>query len=179
MRLLTALAAPPALGTIALLGLAGCKLPTLNVGTSDPIDVDIKMRVDIYQHSGEAPPDPTQEREYAAVVESQRDRMEEIQNLKNSRWVGENHLGLLEIRQMPAGEDGAYVKETVAAENKDRTYLMRAEAKRRESLLTEIQDELWKQRVKNAFQGEWVQIRDRDDPSGFRWVQKKTNTEIL
>ncbi len=163
---------------IAAITLVGCQLPTVNVGTPEPIAVDIKMRVDIYQHSGEEPPESEQQREYAAVVETQRDRMDEIQTLKNSRWVGENHLGLLEIRDLPAGETGNYVKQTTEAENKDRSYLMRAEAKRRETLLTDIQEEQWQQRTKSAFKGEWVQIASDGEPSGFAWVQKKSNSEV-
>ena len=42
--------------------LAGCKAPTVNLATSDPIKVDINMRLDVYQYSTTATkkPAPTQ-----------------------------------------------------------------------------------------------------------------------
>jgi len=53
----------------------------------------------------------------------------ELQPLKNSRLIGENHLGLLEVRNPAPGEYGDYVRETVDAENKDRMALMDLTAK--------------------------------------------------
>jgi hypothetical protein len=156
------------------LGAGACRLPTVDIGTREPIRVDpidIRMRVDVYQHSGDAPPEEEQQRELAAVVESQRNRIAQVQDLKNSRWVGENHRGLLSIREMPAGKDGEWVRTTVEAENADRLFLMRAEAQRRDVLLSEIEAEQWKTRTDDAFEGEWVEAPG-PSPDTYRWVQK-------
>lgn len=156
---------------------AGCKLPTVNVGTPEPIKLDVNMRVDVYQHSDAEPDASEQQREYDAVIKQQRDRMAQVQTLKNSRWVGENHRGLLSVRELPAGNDGKWVKSTVEAENADRLYLMRAEAKKRNLLLTDIEKEQWQARVKASFQGEWVEVSDGPDGK-YRWVKKKSNTVV-
>jgi uncharacterized lipoprotein YajG len=46
---------PPYRQTLKVLAacalLAGCKAPTVNLATSDPIKVDINMRLDVYQYS--------------------------------------------------------------------------------------------------------------------------------
>ena len=107
--------------------LAGCTLPTIDVGTKEPIKIDpveIKIDVNVYQHSGEAPAAEEQEKEQAAVIERLRNRMAEIQTLKSNLAVGENHLGLLVVRDIPAGYEAKYVKDTVDAENADRSFLM-------------------------------------------------------
>ncbi len=139
--------------------------------------MEIKIRVDVYQHDGAAPSKDEEKRASADVIKHLRDRMAEIQKLKNNRLVGENHQGLLAIRDLPAGDYGSYVKKTVEAENADRLFLMREEAKRRDVLVTEVQSEQWKARVKDAFKGEWVEI-EANRPGTFRWVKKKSNDKV-
>ncbi len=87
---------------LAMLLLAGCSSIPVNVGTTEPVKVDIAMKVDVYQHAdpGAAKkvvvqPPPTD------VAKARRSRMAEIQLLKNSRIVGENHAGYLEVRTRP------------------------------------------------------------------------------
>ena len=97
-------------------------------------------------------------------------RMGEIQALKNSRLVGENRRGLLDIRNQPAGEYGDYVKKTVEAENADRRKLMEKLAKDRGLAMSEIersQSALFRQ---SAFTGEWYE--EADSSGGFVWKQK-------
>jgi hypothetical protein len=97
-------------------------------------------------------------------------RMGEIQSLKNSRLVGENRRGLLEIRNQPAGEYGDYVSKTAEAENADRKKLMEKLAKERGQPVSEVersQAELFRQ---SAFPGEWY---EQAEPGGdFVWKQK-------
>ena len=150
-----------------LFSLAACN-PTVHVATSEPLKVDVSMRVDIYQHAtsdapGEGPEGEAQTR--------RRTRMAEVQTLKNGRIVGEDRHGLLAIVQAPPGEYGDYVRRTVEAENADRLALMKQLATERRVPLPQIEAEqatLWRER---AFPGEWVEGQDPDGT--WRWVQKQ------
>ena len=104
------------------------------------------------------------------AVERQRNRMAEIQELKNNRIVGEDHRGLLSLRQTPAGKWGDHVKRTVEEENTDRTLLMRNEAKESNRPLNEIEIEAWKLRADQSFKGEYIEVAGKT-PGAFEWVQ--------
>lgn len=158
----------PAALLVALFAACG---PTVNLSTPKPIEVDVTLRVDIYQHAGEAT--VATDASPGAVEERRRARMAEIQSLKNSRLVGENHLGLLNIIELPPGEYGRYVTRAVEAENADRTALMRQLAETRRQPLARIEEEqagLWRER---AFTGEWIEERGADGV--WRWVQKRAD----
>jgi len=161
------------LGSLALL--ASCKFPEIPLATPEPIKLDpieVKVRIDLYQHGDSEPSELNEAAETEEIVERQRNRMAEIQELKNSRLVGENHRGLLDIRNLPGGDYGTYVRETVEAENYDRTYLMRQEARRRDVLLPEIQSEQWLRRKELSFEGEWVEAENEQKEGSFTWTQK-------
>ncbi len=131
------------------------------------------MKLDVYQHSdtsvqkkiATAPSDLPMD-----VQQRRTNRMGEIQVLKNSRVVGEDHLGLLEIRNMPPGEYGDYTKQTVDAENKDRTTLMQQAAKNQNLPLAEVQEQQAELAFKLAFNGEWIESQQADGT--YKWVQK-------
>jgi uncharacterized protein YdbL (DUF1318 family) len=151
-----------------------CKAPTVNLSTSDPIKVDINMRLDVYQYSSPttkkaASPQATPS---AQNPESRRrNRMADIQQFKNERLVGEGHEGLLVILKKPEGEYGDYVRVTVEEENADRMTLMKSLAEGEKTSLPEIQAkqaELWRNR---SFKGEWIETQG---PEGsWKWVQKE------
>ena len=150
-----------------LLPLAACN-PTVHVATSEPLKVDVNMRVDIYQHA--ATDAPTEGPEGEAQTR-RRTRMAEIQTLKNGRIVGEDRHGLLAIVQAPPGEYGDYVRRTMEAENADRLALMKQLAAERRVPLPQIEAEqatLWRER---AFPGEWVEVQEADGT--WRWAQKQ------
>lgn len=155
-----------------LAALVACTGPTVKVETPKPIAVDINMRVDIYQHDdqdAEAQGTAAAAKGLADVEARRRARMAEIQTLKNSRLIGENHEGLLSIRDLPPGDYGTYVKKTVDAENADRTALMEATAKKEEEPLAQVQKNLatlWRER---SFPGEWIQVRENGN---WTWIQK-------
>ncbi len=166
---------------IALLGVllaspACTSLPEIPLTTPEPIKVapiEVQVRIDLYQH-GQKPAEAVETAiRMEEIVERQRNRMAEIQELKDNRLVGENHRGLLEVRNLPGGDYGNYVKKTVKEENRDRTYMMRAEAQRRDLLLARIEEEQWIRRSELSFQGEWLEIADPEKEGGFRWKRKE------
>jgi hypothetical protein len=167
----------PPLSRISLLSagllmlLAGCQAFKVNLSSPEPIKVDVSMRLDVYQYKGDEPgkTDAAQVT-YEEAVERQRNRMSEIQLLKNNRFVGEDHRGLLNLREKPAGDWGDYVERTVNAENEDRTILMRRTAKDSNRALHEVQDEQWKLRTGKAYKGEWVELPG-DKENTFKWEQ--------
>lgn len=156
---------------MASLSLAGCSSIPVNVGTTEPVKVDIAMKVDVYQHADPSAgkkvtvqPPPTD------VARSRRSRMAEIQLLKNSRIVGENHAGLLEVRNSPPGEYGDYVRVTVDAENADRGRLIEKLAKEKSLTIAEMEKQQAELFRKDAFVGEWIEVPDAEGK--FAWKQK-------
>jgi len=164
-----------ALGVALCGALAGCQGPTVNLSTPEPIVIDINMRVDIHERGGaggaQAKPSPTPAGGVEAADARRRARMGDVQTFKNSRLVGENHLGLLTVLERPEGSYGKYVATTVAQENADRLTLMRELATERGTSLEDIQlqqGELWRNR---SFNGEWIEVMQ--DNNTWRWTQKR------
>lgn len=162
------------LGAVAMtLALAGCRGVPVNVATPKPLEVDVTLRVDIYQHQGTqaAPTAPGTDEGTADEEARRRDRMAQVQSFKNSRLVGEDRTGLLRIMQQSPGKYGLYVEETVAAENADRLTLMRDEAADRRVPLATVEAERAEQWRDRSFPGEWIEERQPD--GSWRWVQKR------
>jgi uncharacterized protein YdbL (DUF1318 family) len=171
-----------ALAALALL--SGCKTPSINLATSEPIKVDIAMRLDVYQHdsgngattgttavapSTPVKPEPTPARG-GDPEERRKNRQADIQTFKNSRLVGESHNGLLVILIEPATDYGDYVRRVVAGENSDRMAIMKARAEKEKRSLPDIQSEQAKLWVDRSFKGEWIETKK---PGGtYEWVQK-------
>lgn len=160
-----------ALVPLLLLLLPSCESFKIDLTSPEPIKVDVTMRLDVYQYKGDEPGKKNEaEVSYEDAVQRQRNRMAEIQQLKDNRFVGEDHRGLLHLREKPAGDWGDYVERTVNMENEDRTLLMRREAKDSNRALHEVQDEQWKRRTSTAYAGEWVELPG-DKASTYKWVQ--------
>jgi uncharacterized protein YdbL (DUF1318 family) len=160
--------------------LAGCKTPSINLATSEPIKVDIAMRLDVFQHNADGSPAkaPTSGPTPApsalrggTAAERTKNRLADIQVFKNSRLVGEGRDGLLVIVTEPTGDYGDYVRTLVAAENADRMAQMKTAAEKQRRPLPAVQKEqasLWANR---SFKGEWVETRR---PNGsYQWTQKQ------
>lgn len=159
------------LGSV-LLFFAGCKAPTVNLATSEPIRVDINMRLDVYQHQPQGTkPSVAQAAPSDNPETARRNRMADIQQFKNSRLVGENHDGLLTVRVDTPGDYGDYVRKTVTAENADRMSLMKAEAERDKRNLADVQArqaEIWRKR---SFKDEWIEVPGEN--GDWTWRQKE------
>lgn len=168
-------------GLTALIGLGGCtSFPAVPITTPEPIEVNIKMRVDVHQIGAEerSQIEEIQQREREDVIERLRDRSGEIQELKNNRLIGENHRGLLTILNKPAGTWGEYTVETVDAENADRMSLMRWEADEGGRRLEQVQREQAAQNIAQSFPGEWVEIRD-EETNRYEWRQLRERPEAI
>lgn len=151
--------------------LAGCQAPTVNLATSEPITVDINMRLDVYQYNTSNGQKPTAAQAAANPESRRRNRMADVQKFKNERLVGENHQGLVTIITQPEGDYGKYVATAVAEENADRLEIMKALATEQKSSLEDIQAksaELWRNR---SFKDEWIEEAQPD--GSWKWVQKK------
>lgn len=156
---------------LSCLGLASCETFKVDLQSPEPIKVDVNMRLDVYQYKGDEPdkPDAAQV-SYDEAQTRIRNRYAEIQTFKNNGLVGEDHRGLLHLREKPAGEWGDQVEKEVNQENEDRTILIRRLAKDSDRAMHEVQDEQWKQRTGKAYQGEWIEVPG-DKPNTFKWVQ--------
>jgi uncharacterized protein len=147
----------------------------VNLTTTDPLKVDVNVRLDVYQYSK---PDAAKPAEAVAqtvesVLERKRNRSGEVQTLKNNRLVGENHRALLTIREQPAGKEGEWVKKTVQGENDDRVFLMVEMAKKENLQMHEVQEREWKLNLERAFPSEWIEVPG-DKPGIFKWIAKPT-----
>lgn len=143
----------------------------MGLQTAEPLKVDVNVKLDVYQHADPELRSPAAPSLVQGDAEARRRaRMGEIQELKNSRIVGENHLGLLALKNEPAGDYGKYVVATVEAENADRFQMMEQIAASEGVALAEVQKqqaELWRDR---AFGGEWIEMPA--PAGGWAWVQK-------
>jgi len=154
--------------------LTGCSTPTVNLATSEPIKVDIEMRLDVYQHNPpgtDKKPSQPQAPTAADPESRRRNRMADVQAFKNSRAVGEGRDGLLSIRVETPGDYGDYIRKTVSAENEDRMALMKAVSAKEKISLPDVQKKqaaLWQ---KMSFRGEWIEVQTPD--GNWRWIQKE------
>lgn len=157
---------------------AGCGGVPINLRTSQPLQVDVTMQVNIYQQKTQAVGDtetaaPTSDTATSDDELRRRQRMGEIQTAKNSRLVGENRDGLLSVIRLPPGEYGKRVEALAAAENADRRALMQAEAMSRRIPLATVQAEQAAEWRARAFPGEWVEEQQADKT--WRWAQKQSS----
>ncbi|PWU10967.1 MAG: hypothetical protein C5B47_01435 [Verrucomicrobia bacterium] len=165
----------------ALLGGGGCSLPPVKLATPEPMQVDIKMRVDVYQYAAgdgvakgkksQSEAAPQQQDSFLAASDIVRsNRRADIQVFKNGQYVGEAHDGLLAMLKEPPGDLGDRLRKTVGAENADRSAEMQATAQKEKIPLSEVQNKQGETNRIRAFKGEWI---EKPNPDGtFTWVRK-------
>lgn len=165
------------------LTVASCQKPfDVNVNAPEPIKVDMSMDVHVYHHGEGAvvkktPGKNVEAEAYKAVIERRRNRMADIQTMKDDRIIGENHLGLLSVlisegdnRNWPL----EYVQKTVNEENEDRSFLVTYDAEAKGKSIREMQRIQWTHWQKKSHPGEWIEVIDPDNPEIYVWVQKKS-----
>lgn len=160
-------------GCLTLLCTPSCKPFDVNVSTAEPITVDLSMDVHVYQHGAADKTKKATMEDYKTVMGKRRDRMAQIQELKNNRLVGETHQGTLAIRNKPAADYGKYVEDTVRAENEDREFLIAHEAGEKGITTQEVREAQWRHWQRKSFPGEWIEVEADGAPDGFKWVQKE------
>lgn len=155
--------------------LGACKLPEVNLATSEPLKVDIKVDLNVYQHSTpEAAAAADKEAGTMEEVQKRKyNRAAEIQELKNQRFLAETHRGLLLLRNPPAGTYGAYVKKLTDEENADRMKLMTSDAAKASQELQTMMKERYSTNLKNAHVGEWIEVPDPAKPESYKLEQKR------
>ncbi len=159
-------------GLLVAFAFSSCKPFDVNVATEEPIKVDLSMDVHVYQHGAESKANKKSMDDYKTIMNRRRDRMAEIQELKNNRTVGETHEGKLEIRNLPAAEYGNYVKETIRSENDDREFLIAHEAAEKSISADEVREAQWRHWQRKSFPGEWIEVEDGDGSGKYKWIQK-------
>jgi hypothetical protein len=164
-----------------LLPAGGCNLSqtlenaakNITLSTKDPLKVDMKVDINVYQHDAPGKAKETTEKtdDIAEVHRRKYNRQAEIQKLKNDQFVAETHQGLLLLREQPA-EQGGYVRFTVEKENADRKELMIEDARKQGRELHEIEKERYEANVRNSHPGEWIEVPDPARPDGYKLERK-------
>lgn len=134
------------------------------------------MEVHVYQHGEPDEVAKEARQSHKDAMTNRRNRMQEIQDLKNNRVVGESRDGALEIRSLPAGDYGDYVRKTVEAENADRNFLIEHEAQEKGTPVLEVRRMQWRHWQRKSFPGEWIEV-EGETPGEYRWIQKQGASE--
>lgn len=157
----------------AILGiLLGACAPTIQVSTPEPVKIDVNMRVDIHTKDDAKKSASKNPEEESPLASRRLSRMGEIQNLKNSRFIGENNKGYLELRsspegKLPHGENYAdYIQRIVKSENNDRRALYLQNAEKKGDPLDLVEREFSIRWQEISYTGEWIQKEDNS------WIQK-------
>lgn len=160
----------------------------------DPIKVDISMRLDIYQHvekdidaiedivsGGKAKggqsmlnyfvseayaQDLSPEVEAAAI--RRRDRLQDLSAWEQKGVIGENKLGLVEVRNSKSAD--ASVEELIKSENADRMIIYQAVAAKNGTSVEEVQKLYAKKLQASAPAGTPIEIIN--DSSSYVWKVK-------
>ena len=137
-------------------GLAGCA--SVNLNTPEPLQVDVRMKVDVDSKGALA---GKTEASPLSAAEERRNLSHPVQALKNDRKVGEGRDGFLVLRETPAEAGYAdFAKETVARENEARKRLFQEKAAIEGKTEKEYAKEFALRAREASYPGEWVQMED-------------------
>ena len=151
---------------------------------SEPIKVDIDMRVDVYQHvvedarsiedriyneeegdsnlifaSGLAYAAEVFSIEVDAAIKRRKERVVEITGYLDRGYIGENREAHLEIvvRGLPS-ELNKKIKRAIKKENRDREIIHRATAKKRGVDVSDVRKVFFEEHYKRAPAGSWFEV---------------------
>ena len=175
---------PPFLlpAAVGLVVMTGCTPLDINVGTEEPLDVDMSVNIHVYQFGPDDDKNQESKNEedadtidlaaFKAAVARRENREGDIWKIKGARLIGENHEGLLEVINESASGWGDYSRELVDAENDDRNLIMKHEAARQGIPIAEIRRREWQIWRLKTNAGEWIEEEDKETGK-FRWTRKK------
>jgi len=144
------------LGFLAGALLVGCA--QVQLGTPEPLQVDIKMKVDVEQKGGAA---GKSDKPVLSVAEERRMLSHQVQELKNDRKVGEGNNGLLVLKEIPKEAVYAdYAKGVITKENAAREKLFEEKAEVEGKTAEQYAKEFAERAREASYPGEWVQMDD-------------------
>jgi len=136
--------------------LSGCA--QVNLNTPEPLQVDVKMKVDVENKGGIS---AKGEESPLSAAEERRMLSHQVQELKNDRKAGEGRDGLLVLKEVPKDLTYAdYAKSVVAKENAAREKLFREKAEVEGKSVAEYAKEFSERAREGSYPGEWVQADD-------------------
>lgn len=148
----------PLSASIPILALLSCA-PTVNLSTPDPVKIDVNMNVHVTTEEVKKSVNGTNAEH--SPRQGLRDRMAEIQALKNNRIIGEANTGLIEIKELPTDPAyKSYVERVVEEENRDRQAVLASEAEARKMPVSVIARDYARRKREASFVGEWIQTED-------------------
>ena len=158
---------PALILAVVAVALGASCAPTVRLDTPEPVKIDVSMKVDVYTHEEKTSGGSTTSEKELTAEEQRRNRMAEVQNLKNDLIIGEAQNGMLKVKEVPVDPVYAdYVQRVVAQENEDRTEIFRREAAGKDKPVEVIANEFAKRARESAFPGEWIQL------SSGEWKKK-------
>ena len=136
--------------------ISGCA--NVNLSTSEPLQVDVKMKVDVDSKgalTGKAENSPL------SAAEERRNLSHPVQALKNDRKVGEGRDGFLVLRETPSEPGYAdFAQQTVTRENDARRKLFLEKAALEGKTEKEYAREFAERAREASYPGEWVQMEN-------------------
>jgi len=141
----------PILGLLGVF-LAGCA--QVNLNTPEPLQVDVKMKVDVENKGGLS----AKEESPLSAAEERRMLSHQVQELKNDRKAGEGRDGLLVLKEVPKDPTYAdYARSVVAKENAARKKLFNEKAKVEDKTPEKYAREFSERARESCYPGEWIQ----------------------
>jgi uncharacterized protein YdbL (DUF1318 family) len=161
----------------------------LSVETKKPIQVDINMRLDVYQHVvqeadsiesqiyGNSQPEInsifTIGAVYAAdnqedAIRRRKERAAKIENYFDQGYIGENRKGYLSLLK---NDLPSQVEEIVAKENKDRKIIYENTAEKNNAKLSAVEKIFFKDHYNRASSGWYFEVYDQNKEK-YIWQKK-------
>jgi uncharacterized protein YdbL (DUF1318 family) len=163
----------------------------VNLQTSQPLKVDINMRVDVYQHVAkdvESIQDQIygksekkinaislfeeafaqDQSELSAAVARRKDRKDKIWDYFSKGYIGENRDALLVVRDV-SGSARTEVESAISEENRDRDIIYNATAQKNGAALDQVRKVFFDDDYNRAGSGFWFEL---NKGGAYTWVKK-------